>query len=105
MNETIGRCGGLTQQPNATSMAECEALCCTVWRTPGKDCETAQWCDLTYCLPYFCYTSAIDIEFEVATHLGMLFRCPESVAECDKWAKSGRCWIGKSCRSTDKSGW
>ena len=42
LNETIGRCGGLTQQPNATSMAECEALCCALWRTPGKECETAQ---------------------------------------------------------------
>ena len=53
MNETIGRCGGLTQQPNATSMAECEALCCAMWRTPGEDCETAQWYDLICCLPWF----------------------------------------------------
>ena len=35
-----------------------------------------------------------------------LDRCPEGVTECDtKWARSGRCWIGKSCGSTHKSGW
>ena len=75
LNESVGRCGGLTQMPNATSLAECQALCCELWRTPGKDCETAQW-------------------------------CPTGVTECDtKWAKSGRCWVGKACSSTDKAGW
>jgi hypothetical protein len=75
LNESVGRCSGLTQMPNVTSMAECEAACCELWRTPGKDCETAQW-------------------------------CPKGVTECDtKWAKSGRCWIGQACASTDKAGW
>eukprot|EP01043_Picozoa_sp_COSAG02_P056502 COSAG02_NODE_6706_length_3409_cov_1.565257_6_plen_511_part_00 len=102
MNETIGRCGGLTQQPNATSMAECEALCCAMWRTPGADCETAQWCDLTYWCPCLRYTK-MKLTACIWACCG---RCPKGVTECDtKWAKSGRCWIGKSCGSTDKSGW
>lgn len=103
LNETVGRCGGLTQQPNATSMAECEALCCAMWRTPGESCETAQWCDLTYFLPCLCCTSTMNLTVCIWACCG---RCPEGVTECDtKWAKSGRCWIGKSCGSTDKSGW
>ena len=32
--------------------------------------------------------------------------CPKGVAECDqKWANTGRCWIGAACRSSDKDGW
>eukprot|EP01052_Picozoa_sp_SAG31_P019167 SAG31_NODE_1387_length_8554_cov_14.239148_3_plen_851_part_00 len=75
LNESIGRCSGLTQMPNASTFSECQALCCALWRTPGNNCETAQW-------------------------------CPKGVKECDsKWAKSGRCWIGKSCSSSNKDGW
>ena len=42
-NETVGRCGGLTQVPavNATTEQECEAVCCA---RPGNSCETWQWC-------------------------------------------------------------
>ena len=69
-NETVGRCGGLMQLSNATSFAECQALCCA----QGTSCETAQW-------------------------------CPKEASDCAKWAVTGRCWTGSSCRSTDKGGW